>query len=85
MAPAIHTPLVHLVNEHTDALTYPLLFPYGEKGWCPELVVARTRERQGNVEQLRPGDKLTMCGFYAQRIMLFDDNISTKPQWMNVS
>ena len=28
------------LNEHMDPLTYPLLFPYGEKGWCPDLKVS---------------------------------------------
>ena len=26
---------VSYLNEHVDPLTYPLLFPDGEKGWCP--------------------------------------------------
>ena len=30
---------VSYLNEHVDPMTYPLLFPAGEKGWCPELQV----------------------------------------------
>ena len=33
---------VSYLNEHVDPMTYPLLFPVGDKGWCPGLQVART-------------------------------------------
>ena len=42
---------VSSLNEHVDPLTYPLLFPYGEKGWCPELQVHNWRcRRRENIE-----------------------------------
>ena len=35
---------VSYLNEHVDPMTYPLLFPSGERGWCPELQVAGLRK-----------------------------------------
>ena len=49
------------LNEHVDPLTYPLLFPYGEKGWCPDLKTPP------------PGSsKILACEFYARRLMVYD-------------
>ena len=54
------------MNEHVDPLTYPLLFPYGERGWCPELkVYSAEGSDMENLPKLQTGD------FYAQRLMTF--------------
>ena len=29
-----------ILNEHIDPMTYALLFPCGEKGWCPDLKIS---------------------------------------------
>ena len=53
-----------ILHECVDPLTYPLLFPRGELGWCPELTTHPTltpRERQR--------DKLDITDFYARRLM----------------
>ena len=49
-------------------MTYPLLFPAGERGWCPELQVARA-----TTEPPSQKNKLGACDFYAQKIMVQDE------------
>ena len=51
-------------SEHVDPLAYPLLFPYGEGGWHPEL------RREGR--QVAAYNRLTPMQFYAYRLMLRD-------------
>ena len=59
---------VSYLNEHVDPMTYPMLFPSGERCWCPELQVARADEEPPNAK-----NKLGACDFYAQTIMARDD------------
>ena len=58
---------VSYLNEHVDPMTYPLLFPAGDKGWCPELQIAGTEHEPPN-----PKNKLGACDFYAQKLMVQD-------------
>lgn len=58
---------VSFLNDHTGPSTYPLLFPAGTKGWCPELQIAGAEDdfpSQSN----KPG----ACDFHAQRLMVQD-------------
>ena len=64
---------VRYLNGHVDPMTYPLLFPAGDKGWCPELRVAGAE-----TEQPTPKNKLSACDFYAQKLMV-QDQISRMP------
>ena len=48
-------------------MTYPLLFPAGDKGWCPELQVAGAEHEPPNAK-----NKLGACDFYAQKLMVQD-------------
>ena len=52
------------LNGCLDPLTYPLLFPRGELGWCPDLQVSPEHAPRG-----RQGEKLGMCDFYTRRLM----------------
>ena len=49
-------------------MTYPLLFPAGERGWCPELQVAGA-----TTEPPSQKNKLGACDVYAQKIMVQDE------------
>ena len=60
------------LNEHVDPLTYVLLCPYGEKGWCPDL---KTRA----VGSAESSSKIQACEFYARRLMVFEKDRSTLP------
>jgi len=70
---------ISYLNEHVDPLTYPLLFPTGETGWCPDLVQVDTDKIPQKAR--KPGDahdgsdrdksqKLGICDFYAHRFMV---------------
>ena len=62
------------LSEHVDPLTYPLLFPNGDKGWCPDLRIP-WHMQNGNPRH----DKLQLCEFYSQRMMIFDVARSSLP------
>ena len=62
------------LSEHVDPLTYPLLFPKGDKGWCPDLRIP-WHMQNGNPRH----DKLQLCEFYSQRMMIFDVARSSLP------
>ena len=52
-------------SEHIDPLAYPLLFPYGDLGWHPQL-------RHGGERRTARNTRLTSIQFYAYRLMLRD-------------
>ena len=60
------------LNEHVDPLTYVLLCPYGEKGWCPDLKAATS----GSVELT---SKIQVSEFYARRLMVFESDRTSLP------
>lgn len=52
---------IPIINEMVDAMTYPLLLPYGDAGWCPGV-------------KLTNGKNLSMCQYYGYRIALREGN-----------
>jgi len=46
------------LNEHLDALAYPLLFPGGDRGWCPELLTKDLTR------------KMSQSDFFTHRLMV---------------
>ena len=51
------------LNEHVDALAYPLLFPYGDQGWTPYL-----KHAEGC--RTKTYTRVTTMQFYSHRLML---------------
>ncbi|KAL7291672.1 hypothetical protein TKK_0014707 [Trichogramma kaykai] len=47
-----------IISKHTDPMTYPLIFPCGGQGWCP------------NIKLCKSGDNLSTCDFYKYRFAI---------------
>ena len=56
-------PLHHISNLHPvyTPLQYPLLFPWGENGWYPEMKLLETAEQQGDQLQQQEGQWQQQC------------------------
>ena len=51
------------LNEHVDPLSYPLLFPWGDLGWTPQL-------RHHEDKRTKTYQRLTSMQFYSHRLMI---------------
>ena len=61
---------IHLnaLSPNADPMTYPLFFPFAERGWGPDL-------RQCEAEGRPIGKRISLCQYYAFRIAYRDDSI----------
>ena len=56
-------------------MTYVLLFPCGEKGWCPDLKISPDL----GIPLDQKGSKFDACEFYSQRVMVYSAEKSALP------
>ena len=61
---------IHLnaLSPNADPMTYPLFFPFAERGWGPDL-------RQCEAEGRPIGKRISLCQYYAFRVAYRDDSI----------
>ncbi|CAF4464570.1 unnamed protein product, partial [Rotaria sp. Silwood2] len=52
---------IQIIDPNCDPMTYPLLFPRGDKGWYPELE---------KIDQLRNRRRVSMLQFYSYRLAI---------------
>ena len=67
-----HSPSIF--TDHIDPLTYPLLFPDGQKGWHPNLKYYRPPSLRNDSKE-----KISMAEFYSHRLMQRDPLPPTGP------